>query len=141
MVPGRPRSKKTGEIKRHWETGRPTLQKNPDTKVDEQVIAMFFRRAYPRFKPTANIVRMDITAYYKPPKRMLAKKYLPLVLSEKYPRGRKEDYDNISKLVNDSLEGLAFVNDGQCHGETLKFYSLKERTEIRITIYDELINF
>ena len=137
IVPGKPRSKRTGEIGKTW-GGKPVLMKNNQTLVDEFIIKKTFKKKYPNFKCVDKLVRVDINAYFPPTGKLKAKKRKDLVESEAYMQGRKPDEDNIRKLVNDALKGVVFSDDGRGRGNIEKFYSFDPRLEIKITIYDDV---
>ncbi len=78
-------------------------------------------------------VKIHIIAYFKPNKSM-SKKQKDLLLGKPYLK--KPDIDNLCKVVEDALNGVAYKDDSQIallYAE--KYYSDEEKLEVRI-IYD-----
>jgi hypothetical protein len=48
------------------------------------------------------------------------------------------DGDNLRKLVQDALTGVAYRDDRQCHGQTFRYYSRRARTEIELLFLDPM---
>lgn len=100
-IPGKPVSKRTGQISTH---GRyPRLIKNADTVQFENLVRLEAVSA--GYQPLEGPLRVTIDAYWpsKGPPR-------------KTPRPRewkptKPDSDNLSKSILDGLEGVCFLND------------------------------
>jgi Holliday junction resolvase RusA-like endonuclease len=78
-------------------------------------------------------VRLAIDAYLPRPKRLCRK----LDPSNAIPAECKPDFDNILKIVADSLNGLAYADDAQVwHGTIRKWYHAKDgmpRVEVSLS--------
>lgn len=107
-IPGRPQGK-----------SRPRVTKNgtftpKKTKEYENLIKLCFKNKYKNVKVIAEKmpVAVFIIAYYKVPKGM-TKKELALINEDKLLPTVKPDADNISKVILDSLNGIAYKDDNQ----------------------------
>jgi Holliday junction resolvase RusA-like endonuclease len=86
----------------------------------KQRIALAARQA--GMKPIDGSVRLNWIAYFSRPKNMMGKKFADTVIW----KTTKPDQDNISKLIFDALNGIAYVDDAQvCAGQGQKFYCAK----------------
>jgi Holliday junction resolvase RusA-like endonuclease len=78
-------------------------------------------------------VRLAIDAFLPRPKRLWRK----LDPSGAIPAESKPDFDNILKIVADSLNGLAYADDSQVwHGTIRKWYHAKDgmpRVEVSLS--------
>ena len=73
-----------------------------------------------------------ITAYYMIPKSTSNKKR-ELMIAKKMRPTKKADLDNISKIILDSLNGIAYKDDSQIVSlEIKKYYSEQPRVEVEI---------
>ena len=61
--------------------------------------------------PSGAAIRIDITAYYAPPKSWPAERRAAALQRAEYPGGA--DVDNIAKAVADGLQGVAYEDDRQ----------------------------
>ena len=84
------------------------------TKIYENLVKFSFMSKYKNAKPIAEKipVAVIIIAYYKRPKNM-TKKELKLADEDKLLPTVKPDADNISKIILDSLNGIAYKDDNQ----------------------------
>ena len=79
-------------------------------------------------------VNVSIWAYFKPNKSISKKKYLELLGTE---YTKKPDCDNISKIILDSLNGIAYKDDSQIYKLNVeKLYSDDEYVEVEINYLD-----
>ena len=77
-------------------------------------------------------VRIRITAYYKPAARTTKKDMIKIQNGEKFPT-RKPDVDNITKVVLDALNKVAYHDDSQVIEITArKLYSVNEGLVIEV---------
>ncbi len=84
----------------------------------------FFEREVP--------LSLTIRAYYAIPKST-SKKRQSLMLEEKIRPTKKPDWDNIGKVVCDSLNAVAYHDDAQVtNANVIKLYSDKPRIEVEI---------
>ena len=105
-----------------------------ETVSYENLIKMEYRMKYglQRFGDTQPLL-MCVKAYYSIPKST-SKKNRQLMLDKKIRPTKKPDWDNIGKIVADSLNGVAYRDDSQVVDAFVrKFYSEQPRVEITIT--------
>lgn len=135
-IPGRPQGK-----------GRPRVTKNgtftpKKTKEYENLIKLCFKNKYKNVKVIAEKmpVAVFIIAYYKVPKGM-NKKELALINEDKILPTVKPDADNISKVILDSLNGIAYKDDNQVTDLSVyKKFALdgeRECVKVFITSFEE----
>ncbi len=101
------------------------------TKSHEQLTAWAYKAQCGNFRfPTGTYIDMRIIAYLSIPKKT-SEKDRQLMLEGKIRPIKKPDFDNISKLVADALNDIAY-DDDKCivDAQVRKFYSDKPRTEI-----------
>lgn len=83
------------------------------------------------FPPDA-MLDCRIIAYYGIPKSV-SKKKRAMMLEGKIRPTKKPDFDNIAKIVCDSLNTIAYKDDSQVtDGQVRKFYSEKPRIVVKI---------
>lgn len=127
IVPGQPQEKQ----RPRWSKTRmysPIETVNYETYVKEMFVIN-----YPDFIPLEGPLKMIITAWVMIPKSTSKKKAKfmaeRIIIPEKKP-----DHDNITKIVSDALEGLAYKNDSQIATCIFhKWYSHQPKLEIEIT--------
>lgn len=120
---GRPRFARKGKFV--------TTYTPKETEEYEKKIRQVFREKYGNAKPLNGNVEMKIIACFAVPKGTSKKKAAEL-LDTPYPK--KPDADNISKIVLDSLNAVAFEDDNavvKLHVE--KYYASTEYISIAIT--------
>ena len=77
-------------------------------------------------------LKMEIIAYFKIPKSK-SKKIKALMESGDIRPTKKPDYDNIGKIIADSLNGISYKDDSQIvRGTVEKWYSYEPRVEVFI---------
>lgn len=82
--------------------------------------------------PDGAMLDCRIIAYYGMPKST-SKKKRELMLAGKIRPTKKPDFDNLAKIICDSLNKIAYRDDSQVvDGQVRKFYSEKPRVEVRI---------
>ena len=135
-VEGKPKSKRTGTISTKGRFAK--LIKNPETATFENLIKILFSSKHMSHATTEKPVKIEIKAFFRPPNNF-SKKKMQLIQGDEYPICKKPDCSNIIKVVEDGLNGIAFYDDKQIIDTSCrKFYSNRERTEIIITIFDDL---
>lgn len=77
----------------------------------ETLIKWTFANTYKHFKPMEGAVRVKITAIFAVPRSYSKKKREEALFNLEYTH--KPDIDNISKIVLDGLNGLAWLDDSQ----------------------------
>ena len=106
-----------------------------NTKDYENLIRQYFKVKYPRFTPLENRVKVDIKAYFKIPKNT-SKKNTELMLNNTIGPAKKPDIDNITKVVLDALNKMAFKDDNQITKiEVEKFYGDTEKIIVGLEEY------
>lgn len=119
--------------------GRPRVYGNhavtPEkTKAYEELVQMEYMaqvRDRRRFNKEI-LLEMRIYAYYEIPKTT-PKWQIPLMKEGKIRPLKKADWDNIGKIIADSLNGVAYHDDEQIvDGMVRKFYSTEPRVEVEI---------
>lgn len=104
----------------------------------ENLVKLSYRMKYglERFGDTQPLL-MCVKAYYSIPKST-SKKQRQLMLEKKIRPTKKPDWDNIGKIVADSLNGVAYRDDAQVVDAFVrKYYSDNPRVEVTITDDDD----
>lgn len=122
---GRPRFARAGNYVRTF---------TPEKTVSyENLVKLMYRtqcRNY-RFGDDTPL-KMDIVAYYEIPKSASKKKILSMLAGILMPM-KKPDFDNIGKVVADSLNSIAYRDDCQIvDGRVRKAYSTHPRVVVTI---------
>ena len=89
-----------------------------ETVLYEKLVKDTFKSKYPNFEPIMGEIKAKIIAVFSVPKSYSKKKreaLLPIQGIEHSGAGytHKPDVDNISKIILDSLNGLAYKDDAQ----------------------------
>lgn len=128
-VPGEPRGKARPRFNR--KTGI-TYTPN-ETVAYEQLVVLAYRSKVGNVKFPDNVaIDMRIRAYFKIPASDSKKKRAQKVQGEIRPT-KKPDWDNIGKIVADSLNGVAYHDDTQIvDAQVRKFYSDVPRVEVTL---------
>lgn len=78
------------------------------------------------------MLEVKIVAYYEIPKST-SKKKKEMMLTGRVMPAKKPDWDNIGKIICDSLNGIAYRDDAAIvKASVLKFYDESPRVEVRI---------
>ena len=116
---GRPRLGK-------WGTYTPTKTANYET-----LVKYTFANLFPNTKPTDKPIKANITAVFTIPKSYSKKQIAEIQNKPVYIK--KPDCDNIAKIILDSLNGLAYVDDNQvCALEINKRYGNQEKVIVEL---------
>lgn len=84
----------------------------PDKTINYETFVRYtFINEFPNFTPMENAVKAKITAYFEVPKSYSKKKKKECLTNLDYIH--KPDVDNISKIILDALNGLAYHDDNQ----------------------------
>lgn len=127
-IPGEPVAKARPRVTRAGITYTPAKTVNYETLVKE-----LFCVTYPDHKPVEIPVKLLLKAYFAIPSSWSAKKQQAALYGMIRPT-KRPDWDNLGKLVSDSLNGLAYKDDSQIVEATAaKYYSDRPRVEIEIT--------
>ena len=106
-----------------------------NTKDYEMLIKQYFKIKYPRYVPLENRVSVKIIAQFKIPKTV-TKKDRALIEEGKLSPTKKPDIDNITKIVLDALNKMAFKDDNQITKiEVEKTYGEVEKILVKIEEY------
>ena len=106
-----------------------------NTKDYENLIRQYFKVKYPRYVPLENRVEVSIKAYFKIPKNT-SKKNTELMLKNEISPAKKPDIDNVTKVVLDALNKMAFKDDNQITKINVeKVYSEVEKIEVKVEEY------
>ena len=100
------------------------------TRDFQRIILAEFRRQNKGFVkiPKGVPIMMQICAHFEMPKSWSNKKKAKLL--DKYMTS-KPDYDNIAKIVGDTLKGVAYEDDAQLMGTVTKYWSKENVLIIR----------
>lgn len=99
----------------------------------ENLVKLCFQKAYPTWSPTPDEVGVEIYAYYQIPKSASKKKQREMIDGVIRPT-KKPDIDNVAKIINDALNGIAWADDTQIVTEGIKkLYS--DKPKVAVTIY------
>ncbi len=106
-IPGKPVGKARPRLGRY---GTYTPEK---TRAYETLVKWNFKLAtkFKNFKPMEGAVKVTITAIFAVPKSYSKKKREEALFNLEYTH--KPDIDNISKIILDALNGLAWLDDSQ----------------------------
>ena len=105
------------------------------TKDYEELIKQYFILKYPRYVPLESRVSVKIVAYFKIPKNT-SKKSTESMLNGEISPTKKPDIDNITKIVLDALNKMAFKDDNQITKiDVEKIYGETEKVYIKIEEY------
>ncbi len=107
----------------------------PKTKNYEFTAKQWFAIKYPNFKTLEGRIKVTIIAYFDIPKSTSKKKEVEM-LNQNISPTKKPDIDNITKIVLDSMNKIAFKDDTQVTELVVeKRYSKEEKLHIRIEEY------
>ena len=116
--------------------GRPRLGRfgtyTPQKTVNYETLVKYtFARLFPKAEPTDKPIRARITAVFTIPKSYTKKQIAEITNKPVYVK--KPDCDNIAKIILDSLNGLAYVDDNQvCSLEINKKYGNQEKVIVEL---------
>lgn len=128
-VPGKPFGKQRPRVTR---TGHAFTPK--ETVSYENLVRMSFVEKYPEFIPTGGPVILSIIAAFPVPPSWTKKKAKAALAGNIYPG--KPDIDNVLKIIQDALNGIAYTDDAQIfHADITKSYAEKPG----VTVYMEFI--
>lgn len=130
-VPGEPVGKARPRVTRSGHAYTPAK-----TVSYENLVKMRFDELFPDWVPLEKEIQVAIHAYYKIPKSASKAKRQAMLNGTINPT-KKPDIDNVAKIINDALNGLAYVDDTQIVKERIeKHYGEKPHVDIYI-YYDE----
>lgn len=125
----------TGKARPRFNPATKKVYTPPKTKFFEYEVKYQFASKYPKFKVLEGRIRVTIIAQFQIPKSVSKIKQKEM-LSEKISPTKKPDIDNITKIVLDALNKLAYKDDTQVTElQVQKVYSNEEKIYIRIEEY------
>lgn len=105
------------------------------TKNYEYLVRELFVLKYPNFEPIPGRVKVSIIAYFELPKSRTKKQEYGM-LNDIISPTKKPDFDNIAKIVIDSLNKFAFKDDSQItDARIIKKYNNTPKVIIKIEEY------
>ena len=127
-VLGEPRGKQRPRVTRKGNTYTPA-----ETVQYENLVGMEYRRQCGDYRfPDDAALDMRIMAYYAIPKSASKKKRQEMLEHRIRPL-KKSDWDNVGKIIADSLNEIAYKDDVQIvDGQVRKFYSSEPRVVVTI---------
>lgn len=132
-VPGQPFGKQRPKFSR---TGQYVKTYTPDETVSyENLVKLMYQQAA-KGKMFSEDAALDvrIIAYYEIPKSM-SKKKRKAMLEHKVRPTKKPDWDNIGKIICDSLNKVAYHDDAAVvDAQVRKFYSEQPRVDVIIRV-------
>lgn len=130
-VPGQPFGKQRPKFSR---MGQRVKTYTPDKTVNyENLVKLMYQQAAKgkMFNDNA-MLDIKIIAYYSIPKSV-SKKKRKLMLEHKIRPSKKPDWDNIGKVICDSLNLIAYHDDASVvDAQVKKFYSENPRVDVTI---------
>jgi len=125
-IPGSPRGKARPRFTKSGRAYTPA-----ETVEAERTIATIWKLKYPREKPLTGPVLLRFTAVFAIPKSFNAIQRQAAMDGKLYATC-KPDFDNLAKLLCDSLNGIAFADDAQVMGGGMKRYGEPVRVDVTI---------
>lgn len=134
-VPGKPFGKQRPKFSR---AGQYVKTYTPDetTSYENWVRLMYSNAAKGRMFPDGAMLDVRIIAYYEVPKSTSKKKRKEM-LEHRIRPTKKPDWDNIGKIICDSLNLVAYHDDSAVvDAQVRKFYSENPRVDVTIRIVE-----
>ena len=134
FIPGKPTGK-----------GRPRVCRNvtytpKETKDYETLVRTCYKQKYSNKEPipAKTPVEVEIYAYFKIPKNMPKKQKELIENNELFPTV-KPDSDNISKIILDALNGVAYYDDNQVTDLTIykQYATTDEKVGVLVKIKEK----
>ncbi len=126
-IPGEPMGK-----------GRPRVTKfgayTPKKTVNYEVLVKeMFAIRYPGHKPVENPVLMEVQAYFSIPKSATKKKKKAMAAGSLRPT-KKPDLSNITKIIEDALNKIAYNDDSQIVKLVASKYYVVDSPRVEVSI-------
>ncbi len=134
-IPGQPMGKQRPRVVHNGSFSQAFTPK--ETVSYENLVKVMYREAA-RGKRFADEDMLDVRviAYYSIPKST-SKKKRKLMLEHRIRPGKKPDWDNIGKIICDSLNTVAYRDDSSIvDAQVRKFYSENPRVDVTIRRID-----
>lgn len=137
-VPGKPFGKQRPKFSR---AGQYVKTYTPDetTSYENWVRLMYSNAVKGRMFPDGAMLDVRIIAYYEVPKSVSKKKRKEMLEHRVRPT-KKPDWDNIGKIICDSLNLVAYHDDSAVvDAQVRKFYSENPRVDVTIRVVEPRI--
>jgi len=109
--------------------GHVSVHTPPETALYENLVRLSYQRAHPHVM-LEGAIGAEITAYFPIPKSA-SRKARERMLSGEERHSKKVDCDNLAKVILDSLNGIAYRDDGQVSELAVrKLYGHEPRVEV-----------
>lgn len=134
-VPGKPFGKQRPKFSR---AGQYVKTYTPDetTSYENWVRLMYSNAAKGKMFPDGVMLDVRIIAYYEVPKSVSKKKRKEMLEHRVRPT-KKPDWDNIGKIICDSLNLVAYHDDSAVvDAQVRKFYSENPRVDVTIRVVE-----
>lgn len=130
FVPGKP----TGKQRPKFNKKTKNTYTPKETRDYETLVKTCYKQKYGNKEPipAKTPVEVEIYAYFKIPKSMPKKQVKLIENNELFPTV-KPDADNISKIILDALNGLAYYDDNQV--VTLRIDKCYAKDESQVGVY------
>lgn len=134
-VPGKPFGKQRPKFSRAGQYVK-TYTPNETTSYENWVRLMYSNAAKGRMFPDGAMLDVRIIAYYEVPKSV-GKKKRKEMLEHRIRPTKKPDWDNIGKIICDSLNLVAYHDDSAVvDAQVRKFYSENPRVDVTIRVVE-----
>lgn len=134
-VPGPPRGAERARSRIVTPRGKPsfiTTYTPAQTRSEQSAIRLFAAQAMEGRAPLAGAIDLRVSAFFPVPASWSNRKREAALNDQIRPTGRP-DFDNIAKLICDSLKGITWVDDAQItEAHVWKRYSDKPRIVVDI---------
>ena len=105
------------------------------TKNYEYLTRFYFITKYPKYEPIKGRVKITIVAYFEITKST-SKKQEAEMLQDNISPTKKPDWDNIGKIICDSLNKFAYLDDAQVtYCTIIKKYAATQKAIVTIEEY------
>lgn len=134
-IPGEPFGKQRPKFSRVGNYVR-TYTPDETTSYESLVKLMYQQAAKGKKFPEDAMFDVRVIAYYDIPKS-ISKKKRRLMLEHKLRPTKKPDWDNVGKIICDSLNKIAYHDDSAVvDAQVRKFYSETPRVEVLIKVVE-----
>lgn len=136
-IPGKPFGKQRPRVVHNGYGSRAYTPK--ETIRYEEAVRWYYQHEAHGFKfPDDAMLDVRIMAYYSIPKST-SKKRRQLMLEKKIRPTKKPDFDNVGKIICDSLNNVAYHDDAAVvDAQVRKFYSETPRVDVTIRQIEEV---
>ena len=132
-IPGQPFGKQRPKFSRAGNYVK-TYTPNETVSYENLVKLMYQQAAEGKLFSEDAMLDVRITAYYEIPKS-ISKKKRKAMLEHKIRPAKKPDWDNVGKIVCDSLNKVAYRDDSAVvDAQVRKFYSENPRVDVTIRV-------